>query len=79
MQYYSKEVIQKIIYNFYDFLQFFMICYITEIVCMNVCMSILREKLFKIFYDLLHYRNSMHECMYVNSKRKIIYDFYDFL
>ena len=68
--------------NTKNYLRFFMNCYIMEIVCMNVCMSILREKLFTTFYDflqffyeLLHYGNSMHECMYVNSKRKIIYNF----
>ena len=44
---------------------------------MNVCMSILREKLFMIFfmifYELLHYGNNMHECMYVNLKRIAAY------
>ena len=57
--------------QFYEknYLRFFMNCYITEIVYMNVCMSILRQKLFMIFYELLHYGNNMHECMYVNLKR----------
>ena len=59
-----------------NYLRFFMIfftnCYIMEIVCMNICMYILREKLITIFYELLHYGNSMHECMYVHSTRKIM-------
>ena len=32
-----------------------------------------REKSFMIFYKLLHYKNNMHECMYVNSKRFAAY------
>ena len=32
-----------------------------------------------IFYKLLHYRNNMLECMYVNSREKSFTIFYDFL
>ena len=32
-----------------------------------------------IFYPLLHYRNNMHECMYVYSREKSFMSFYNFL
>ena len=59
---------KKIIYNF------FTNCHIMEIVCMNVCMSILREKLFTIFLQFATEIVCMNVCMSI--LRELLHTFF---